>query len=127
MRQESPVDQRSVIAVAFLIGGSRRCVAHQLRSCDLETERSPTGHRRRTRMLSFRSLQEIQRAVEKHLAWATADEQFRANHMETTAGLPGVTGDWVPSKDFDLIFSTSRRLLRERICTTSSAQIVSLR
>jgi hypothetical protein len=93
----------------------------------VETERSTTGHRRRTRMLSFRSLEEIQRAVEKHLAWATADEQFRANHMETTAGLPGVTGDWVPSKDFDLIFSTSRRLLRERICTTSSAQIVSLR
>ena len=78
-------------------------------------------------VLSFRSLNELRRAVEERLAWATADEQFRATHMETTAGLPGVTADWVPSKDFDLIFATARGLLREEICTTPSAQTVTLR
>jgi hypothetical protein len=93
----------------------------------VETERSTSGRLRRKRMLCFRSLDEMLNAVEERLAWATADEQFRANHMETTAGLPGVTGDWVPSKDFDLIFVTSRRLLREGICTTPSAQTVTLR
>ncbi|HXS92728.1 MAG TPA: hypothetical protein VN705_25450 [Steroidobacteraceae bacterium] len=78
-------------------------------------------------VLCFRSLNELRRAVEERLAWATADEQFRATHMETTAGLPGVTADWVPSKDFDLIFATARGLLREEICTTPSAQTVTLR
>jgi hypothetical protein len=93
----------------------------------VETERSTSGRLRRKRMLYFRSLDEILNAVEERLAWATADEQFRANHMATTAGLPGVTGDWVPSKDFDLIFATTRALLRAGICTTPSAQTVMLR
>jgi len=92
----------------------------------VETERSASGRLRRKRMLCFRSLDEILHAVEERLAWAIADEQFRANHMTTTAGLPGITGDWVPSKDFDLIFGTSRRLLRAGICTTPSAQTVML-
>ena len=93
----------------------------------VETERSTNGRRHRKRMLCFRSLDELRRAVEERLAWTTADEQFRATHMETTAGLPGVTADWVPSKDFDLIFATARGLLREEICTTPSAQTVTLR
>jgi hypothetical protein len=81
---------------------------------------------RRKRMHCFRSLDEIRSAVEERLLWATADEQFRADHM-ATAGLPGVTGDWVPSKDFDLVFATSRGLLRAGICTTPSARTVMLR
>ena len=93
----------------------------------VETERSSSGRQRRKRMLCFRSLDKILHAAEERLDWATADEQFRANHMATTAGLPGVTGDWVPSKDFALIFATSRRLLREGICTTPSARTVMLR
>jgi hypothetical protein len=93
----------------------------------VETERSTNGRRRRTRMFCFRSLDEIRSAVEERLAWASADEQFRAIHMATPGGFPGVTGDWVASKDFDLIFATSRRLLREQICTTPSRQMVLLR
>ena len=93
----------------------------------VETERLVSGRLRRKRMLCFRSLDEILHAVEERLAWASADEQFRANHMATTAGLPGITGDWVPSKDFDLIFGTTRRLLRAGICTTPSGQTVMLR
>lgn len=93
----------------------------------VETGRSRNGRMRRKRMLCFGSLDEIQHAVEERLAWATADEQFRANHMATVAGLPGVTGDWVPSKDFDLIFATSRRLLRAEICRTPSVETVMLR
>jgi hypothetical protein len=92
----------------------------------VETERSSNGRLRRKRMLCFRSHDEILQAAEERLAWAIADEQFRANHMSTVAGLPGVTGDWVPSKDFDLIFATTRRLLREEICTTRSIQTVML-
>jgi hypothetical protein len=88
----------------------------------IETERS-----RRKRMLCFRSLGEIHSAAEERVVWATADEQFRETQMATPGGFPGVTADWVPSKDFDLVFATARRLLREQICTTSSAQTVVLR
>lgn len=93
----------------------------------VETERSASGRLRRTRMLCFRLLDEIRLAIEERLAWATADEQFRATQMATPGGFPGVTADWVPSKDFDLVFATSRKLLREQICTTPSAQTVVLR
>jgi len=93
----------------------------------VETERTPSGRLHRKRMLCFRSHSEILRAAEERLAWANTDEQFRASHMTTTAGLPGVTGDWVPSKDFEWIFATTRRLLREGICTTPSTQTVMLR
>jgi uncharacterized protein YaaQ len=93
----------------------------------VETERLASGRRRRTRMLCFGVLDEIRRAIEERLAWATADEQFRATHMATPGGFPGVTGDWVPSKDFELVFAPSRRLLREGICTTPSARLVTLR
>ena len=92
----------------------------------VETERSASGRLRRKRMLCFRSHNEILHAAEERLAWANADEQFRANHMTTTAGLPGVTGDWVPSKDFEWIFATTRRLMREGICTTRSTRTVML-
>ena len=93
----------------------------------VETERLASARRRRMRMLCFRALDEIRRAIEERLAWATADEQFRAAHMATPGGFPGVTADWVPSKDFDLVFATPRRLLREGICTTPSARSVMLR
>jgi hypothetical protein len=93
----------------------------------VETERGGSGRQRRTRMLCFPQLGEIHRAIEERLAWASADEQFRATQMATPGGLPGVTADWVPSKDFDLVFATSRKLLREQICTTPSAQTVILR
>jgi len=93
----------------------------------VETERFTSGRRRRMRMLCFRGLEEIRRAIDERLAWATADGHFRAEHMTTPGGFPGVTGDWVPSKDFELVFATPRRLLREGICTTPSARSVMLR
>ena len=93
----------------------------------VETERSSNGRLRRKRMLCFRSHNEMLQAAEERLAWAISDEQFRANHMSTVSGLPGVTGDWVPSKDFELIFATTRRLMREGICTTRSTRTVTLR
>ena len=112
-------EQGEHIGVAAFVVGA----AHPWRL--VESERS-SGRPRRTRMLCFRSLDEIRNALEERVAWATADEQFRATHMQTPAGVPGVTGDWVPSKDFDLVFATSRRLLREQICTTPSRQTVML-
>jgi hypothetical protein len=93
----------------------------------VETERSSSSRPRRTRMLCYRWLHEIRRAVEERLAWASADEQFRTTHMGIPGGLPGVTGDWVPSKDFELIFATSRSLLREQMCTTHARDIRELR
>ena len=102
----------SALWVAFVVGAT-----HPWRL--VETERSTSGRRvRLTRMLCFRSLDEIRSAVEERVAWATADEQFRETHMQTPAGFPGVTGEWVPSKDFDWIFASSRRLLRAQICRT---------
>jgi hypothetical protein len=93
----------------------------------VETERSRTRRLRRKQMLCFALLAEILRAIEERLAWATADEQFRARHMATPGGFPGVTGDWVPSKDFDLVFASTRHLIREQMCATRSAQTVVLR
>lgn len=92
----------------------------------VETELSTTRMRRK-QMLCFRLLEEILRAMEERLAWATADEQFHATHMATPGGFPGVTGDWVHSKDFELVFGTSRHLLREQMCATPSARTVILR
>ena len=93
----------------------------------VETKRSRTARLRQKQMLCFALLEEIQRAIEDRLAWATADEQFRAKHMTTPGGFPSVTGDWVPSRDFDLVFGSTRRLLREQMCATPSAQTVVLR
>jgi hypothetical protein len=92
----------------------------------IETERS-TGRLRRGRMLCFGSLEEIRRAIGERLSWAIADEQFRATQMATPGGFPGVTADWVHSRDFDLIFTPSRHALRETICATRSAETLILR
>jgi hypothetical protein len=73
----------------------------------VETERAVSGRSRRTRMLCFRLLDEIRLAVEERVAWATADEQFRATQMATPGGFPGVTADWVPAKTS--IWSSPRR------------------
>jgi len=93
----------------------------------VETEGSAKDRLRRKQMLCFRLLEQILRAIEGRLAWAAADEQFRATHMATPGDFPGVTGDWVHSKDFELVFATSRHLLREQMCTTPSARTVILR
>ena len=93
----------------------------------VETERSTTGRLRRKRMLCFALPEEMLRAIEERLAWSTADEQFCATHMATPGGFPGVTADWVHSKDFDLVFARTRHLLREQICATPSGQTVVLR
>jgi len=119
-RSSTAVEHGSALWVAFVADAA--CPWRLV-----ETERSSNGRLRRKRMLCFRSHDEILHAAEERLAWANTDEQFRANHMSTVAGLPGVTGDWVPSKDFELIFATTRRLLREGICTTRSTQTVMLR
>jgi hypothetical protein len=47
--------------------------------------------------------------------------------MATPGGFPGVTVDWVHSKDFELVFATSRQLLREQMCATPSSRTVILR
>jgi hypothetical protein len=93
----------------------------------VETERYTTGRLRRKQMLCFALLEEIVQAIEERLAWATADEQFCATQMATPGGFPGITADWVHSKDFDLVFARTRHLLREQMCATPSGQTVVLR
>jgi hypothetical protein len=88
----------------------------------VETVRSTGGHRRR--MLCFDSVDGIRRSVEEHLAWQRADEQFVARHMTTPGAFPGVTADWVHSRDFDLIFGEQRDAIRQETCTTSPNRIV---
>jgi hypothetical protein len=92
----------------------------------IETDRIPSGLRR-VRMLCFGSFEEIKHAVQQRVDWAAADQQFRATRMATPAGFPGVTADWVHSKDFDAIFGPSRFALRAEICTRSSARTLVLR
>jgi hypothetical protein len=90
----------------------------------IETARSAIGRRRR--MLCFDSPDQIRRSVEERLAWQRADERFVAKHMATPGGLPGVTADWVHSKDFDLIFGPSRDAIRRELCATSPERTVVL-
>jgi len=90
----------------------------------IETTRSTVGRRRR--MLYFDSLEQIQRSVDERLAWQRADEQFVARHMATPGGFPGVTADWVHSKDFDAIFRPGREAIRKEMCATSPKHSVAL-
>jgi hypothetical protein len=90
----------------------------------IETTRSTVGRRRR--MLCFDSLEQIRRSVSELLTWRRADERFVASHMATPGGFPGVTPDWVHSKDFDLIFRPSRDAIRKEICATSPGHTVTL-
>jgi hypothetical protein len=87
----------------------------------IETERYTHGQLCRKRMLCFERLDDIRHAIEERLAWSAADEEFRTSHMVTPGGFPGVTADWVHTKDFDLIFGPTRYALRREMCTTSSA------
>src|ERR1700716_932242 len=90
----------------------------------IDPTRSTAGRRRR--MLCFDSLEQIRRSVDERLAWQRADEQFVARHMATPGGFPGVTADWVHSKDFDLIFWRSRDAIRKEMCATSPKHTVTL-
>jgi hypothetical protein len=90
----------------------------------IETVRSTIGRQRR--MLCFDSLDQIRRSIDERLAWQRADEQFVASHMATPGGFPGVTADWVHSKDFDLIFGPSRDAIRKEMCATSPIHTVTL-
>ena len=90
----------------------------------IETTRSTVGRQRR--MLCFDLLEELRRSVDERLAWQRADQQFVARHMTTPDGNPGITGDWVHSKDFDLIFGSSRNAIRKEMCATMPKHAVTL-
>jgi hypothetical protein len=83
---------------------------------------------RRKCMLCFDSFELIRRAVYERLAWQRADAKFVADHMSTSTsdGFPGVTADWVPSKDFEWIFRSSRNAMRNETCTTYPKRTVKL-
>jgi hypothetical protein len=49
-----------------------------------------------------------------------------AKHMATPGGFPGVTADWVHSKDFDLIFGPARDAIRKELCATAPKHTVVL-
>jgi hypothetical protein len=91
----------------------------------VETTRSAS--RRRMLMLCFDSLDRIRRSVQERCAWQRADEEFVKRHMTTPGGFPGVTADWVPSKDFDVVFGPQRKAMRLALCTTEPDCIVTLR
>jgi hypothetical protein len=78
------------------------------------------------RMLCFASLERIWLSVEEHLNWGKADEAFVARHMATPGDFPGVTADWVHTKDFERVFSPQREAIRARICLTRPDEIVLL-
>jgi hypothetical protein len=119
---------RSSTAIEFGIELRVLFVAHAALPWRLvETERFTGGRPRGTRMLYFGLLEEMQQAIEERLAWSAADEEFRAAHMATPGGFPGVTADWVHTKDFDLIFGPTRYDLRRTMCATSSARTLMLR
>ena len=83
---------------------------------------------RRKCMLCFDSFEQIRRAVHERLAWQRADAKLVADHMSTSTadGFPGVTADWVPSKDVEWIFKSSRNAMRKETCTTDPKRTVTL-
>jgi len=90
----------------------------------IEIARSAIG--RRKRMLCFDSFEQIRRSLDERLVWQRADAQFVADHMSTSDDFPGVTADWVHSKDFELIFLPTRDAMRKGICATSPKRTVTL-
>lgn len=113
---------RSETAIEFGVGALIMFVTDAVLPWRLvETERYRDGRLRCKRMLCFERLDQIRHAVEDRLAWSAADEEFRVSHMATPGGFPGVTADWVHTKDFDLIFGPTRCALRRQMCTASSA------
>ena len=117
--QSSPVAPSVItLQVVFVVGAAN---AWRL----IEIERSMNACRRR--MLCFDSASQIRRAIDERLAWQRADERFVANNMATPGGFPGVTADWVPSKDFDWILGPARDAIRKELCATSARLTVSLR
>ena len=72
--------------------------------------------------------EQIRRAVYERLAWQRADAKLVADHMSTSTsdGFPGVTADWVPSKDVEWIFKSSRNVMRKETCTTDPKRTVTL-
>jgi hypothetical protein len=73
-----------------------------------------------------RASSQLRRAVDERAAWQLADEQFVARHMATPGGFPGVTADWVHSKDFDVIFGPSRDAIYREMCVTSPMHTVTV-
>lgn len=118
LQQDQPIV--TTIKVARLVDSR-----HEWRM--VETERSAAGTtERRKRLLFFDSAEDMRQALLERVAWRRADEEFVAKNMSTPGGLPGVTADWVHSKDFDEVFSTPRSEIRKRICRTVPAYAVNL-
>jgi hypothetical protein len=118
LQQDQPIV--TTIKVARLIDSR-----HEWRM--IETERSATGtSQRRKRLLCFDTAEDMRRALLERVAWRRADEDFVANNMSTPGDLPGVTAEWVHSKDFDEVFSAPRSEVRKRICRTVPVRMVNL-
>ena len=81
----------------------------------IEVLRSRYGRTRR--VLCFDNEAQLRTAIEERLAWQRADEEFVERNMSTAGGT--VTADWVPSKDFEMIFGAKREEIRRSICDTS--------
>jgi hypothetical protein len=73
-------------------------------------------------IMYFDTLERLRAAIEERLAWQRADEDFVDRHLSRPGN--AVTHDWVPSKDFDLIFAADRERIRRKTCTTAATHIV---
>jgi hypothetical protein len=125
--------QRLASSVSLSIPPALTLVTHQVlfvAGAEIPWRLVETTHfaaRRKILMLCFDSLDRIQRCMEERCAWQRADEEFVAKHMTTPGGFPGVTADWVPSKDFDLVFGPQRKAMRIEMCAMAPDCIVTLR
>ena len=92
----------------------------------IETRESGRGARARRWMLCFESCDELRHCLDERLAWCRADGAFVAMHASAVSGFPGVSADWVPSKDFADVFAAERESLRARICRTAAGRTIAL-
>ncbi len=89
-------------------------------------ETTRCGARQKKLMLCFDSLERIWQSVEERRTWQREDDAFVERHMTTPGGFPGITADWVPSKDFDFVFGPQRKAMRLALCATQPDCIVTL-
>jgi hypothetical protein len=79
-----------------------------------------------TEMLVFERVEEIRDALQERIEWQAADARFVADHMATPGDFPGVTTDWVPTKDFDYVFWAPRQAIKREICVTEPTRSIVL-
>jgi hypothetical protein len=118
--QYSSMQGAATLRIAFVVGSQ---LAWRVVEADYVSFRSRV---RRRRILHFHSADHVRHFLQERIQWRRADEDFVRVNMSTPGDFPGVTFDWVHSKDFDIVFADDRADIRKGICVTVPDRIVKI-